>query len=123
MDFDDLIGKTVGFHGVDCNALCVSVESQDLYADEGFCGMMAFEAVEDECDGYRSCMSELKPIPLEDKIFFVEAVARLTVERDEELSGHRLVDESGHVWLRMGTSSWDDWYPCFTFDYDPPRPA
>ncbi len=121
MDFDDLIGKTVGFHGVDCNAFCVSVESQDPYADEGLSGMMAFEAVEDECDGYRSCLRELNPIPLEGKIFFAEPIARLTVEADPSLQGHRLVDESGHVWLKMGTDYWDDYYPCFRFDYDPPR--
>jgi len=113
MDFDDLIGQTVGFYGVDCNALCVDWPATGE--------RVAFEAVEDECDGYRSCMRELNPIPVDGKIFFGEAIAQLTVERDEELSGHRLVDASGHVWLRMGTSRWDDWYPCFTFDYDPPR--
>lgn len=121
MNFADLVGKTVGFCGVDNNALCVVTPDGER---------VAFEAVEDESDGYRSMLEEVRTVPLEGLIFFSSPIANLTVEdvADEVVAGHygvfngyRLVDSTGHRWLLLGTSNSDDYYPCFTVDYDPPR--
>lgn len=116
MDLDDLVGETVDFHGVDCNAFCVSVDGERY----------AFEAVEDESDGYRSMLAEVKRVPTAGNIFFEQPVARVTVsmvegESGEHFRGYELTDADGHVWLRAGTSNCDDYYPYFTFSYDPAR--
>lgn len=108
---DALVGRTVGFCGVDGNVVCLSVDGRRL----------AFEAIEDEADGYRSSLSDLVQVPVTGHAFFRRSIAQLRVERDEELEGHRLVSDDGHVWLRIGTANADDWYPMFTFCYDPPR--
>lgn len=113
MDFDDLVGKTVDFYGVDCNCFCVQTEGGER---------VAFEALEDESDGYRSYLGELKVIPFEGKIFFEQPIAKVIVQEAADIAGFRLVDATTeHPWLRVGTDSYDDYYPCFVFDYDPPR--
>ena len=110
--FDELIGKTVDFYGVDNNVLCVGTV---------FDGRMAFEAVEDEADGYRSMLDEVKQVPLTGHIFFRTPVTKLNISEitSPGFSGYVLTDASGHVWLRLGTNCCDDYYPCFTFDYTP----
>lgn len=121
MNFHDLVGQTVGFCGVDNNAFCVvTPDGQRL----------AFEAIEDESDGYRSMLEEVKSIPLDGLIFFSLPIADLTVESLDDVpvpehygvfSGYQFVDAAGHRWLLVGTSNNDDYYPSFTVDYDPPR--
>jgi hypothetical protein len=109
MDFKELVGKVLGFYGVDGNAFKT--------------GRYVFEAVEDENDGYRSMMrgvAEVKdPSGL---IFFKRRVATVRVEEDSEFDGFRLVDVAdGHTWLRLGTDHADDYYPMFRFDYEPKK--
>jgi hypothetical protein len=113
-DFKDLEGKRVGFCGVDNLTFCVQTEEGQR---------LAFEVVEDESDGYRSMLETVKPVPLDSLTFFQEPVTRLTVADCAELAGWKLVDESGHAWLKFGTDDYDDYYPCFTFTYDPPKVA
>jgi hypothetical protein len=114
--FDELLGQRVGFCGVDNNTLC-------LVTPEG--ERLAFECMEDPCDGYRSHMDEIVRVPIEGHIFFPSTVAILTVERDdsdgEGFSGYRLIAPDGHVWLRFGTANINDYYPGFAFWYDPPK--
>jgi len=115
MNLDDLVGETVDFYGVDCNVFCVQTEDGER---------LAFEAVEDESDGYRSMLEEVKQAPLDGNIFFDAPLARVTISEVSEpggFSGYELMSDDGHVWLRVGTRNHDDWYPCFTFSYDPPR--
>ncbi len=122
MKFSDLVGKTIGFCGVDNNAFCVVTPEGER---------LAFEAIEDESDGYRSMLQEVKEVPLDGLIFFSSPIASLIVEDvDDEVlpehcgvfDGYRLVDiEDGRRWLLLGTSNNDDYYPCFTVSYDPPR--
>jgi hypothetical protein len=107
---DSLIGKKVGFCGVDNNVFCLKPRGQDR---------VAFEAVEDEADGFRSMLAEVRQVPLTGHIFFRQPIVSVTVERDEELEGYRLVDSSGHVWFRCGTDERDDYYPCSIVDYTP----
>jgi len=114
MAFTALIGKVVGFCGVDNNVMCLSVRG----------GRLAFEAVEDESDDYRSMMEEVRDVPVAGHVFHARPIARLRVEDDDagDFSGYRLVDSvTGHVWLRFGTDHVDDYYPTFLFQYDPPR--
>jgi hypothetical protein len=110
MDFNQLVGKQVDFYGTDNNVFCIGQDKRT-----------AFEAVEDESDGYRSMMEELRHVPSKGHIFFRQPIARVRVELDTELDGYRLVDKSGHVWLRVGTDRADGYYPVFTFDYQPKR--
>lgn len=112
--FEDLVGKKVAFYGVDNAAFCVRVGGS--FGNERY----AFEAMEDESDGYRSMMEEVKRVPLKGHIFFREPIASVLVEEDESLDGYRLTDsKDGHVWLRFGTDRADDWYPSFAFEYAP----
>lgn len=112
MEIHDLVGSKVGFCGVDNNAFC-------LVTPDGC--RRAFEALEDECDGYRSMLANVESVPEGDRIFFRDPIAKLTVQTNEEVDGYELIDDSGHVWLTMGTSNADDYYPWFHFEYDPPR--
>jgi hypothetical protein len=124
MDFNSLIGKSVGFCGVDNATFCL----QDSVGNR-----LAFEAVENPDDGLRSMMDEVRVyhLPISgrgsaDKIFFHRPIVTVTVERDINLDssqsdGYRLVDSAGHVWLRFGTDTTDYYYPMFIFDYTPPR--
>lgn len=114
MNLEELEGKRVGFCGVDNLTFCLVTEAGER---------LAFEAVEDEADGYRSMLAEVKAVPLEGLIFFRTPVAEVTVQDDgaSAFDGWRLVDDGGHVWLRLGTDGTDDYYPMFAFRYDPPK--
>jgi hypothetical protein len=86
---------------------------------------VVYEAVEDEEDGYRSCLGCVETRDVESKIFFRTPVARVVIENANEGSfeGYKLTDlHDGHEWLRFGTDNSDDWYPSFTFDYTPKPP-
>jgi hypothetical protein len=106
---DELVGKRFKFFGVDSN--CFKI------------GSRIFEAIEDECDGYRSmlltvCLADnTKPL-----IFSQLPLDTITVKEDEEYRGYKLVGRNGHVWLRIGTYDYDDYYPCFRFEYTPSAP-
>lgn len=80
-------------------------------------GDVEFEVMEDECDGYRSCLGEIKVIrvdaPRKDGDFLGIVNVQKVFEND--FDGFHLVDESGHIWLTFGTDNVDDYYPCFRF--------
>lgn len=120
MDFNDLMGKPCDFHGVDNNRFRLDFEGK-LYT---------FEAVENEDDGHRSMMDEVRSVSDDEPgIFFDTPVARVIPTEVEDLKdddmlnnfdGYELRDETtGHVWLRLGTNETGDDYPCFKFDYSP----
>lgn len=115
MNLKDLVGKRVDFHGVDNKVFAVATRKG--------APLVAFEVLEDEDDGYRSMMKDVKTVPAEAMagfIFFPTAVARVTVEDDPYIDGYRLVDaNTGHVWLRFGTDYADSYYPMFVFEYAP----
>ena len=117
-ELNELVGKKVGFCGVDNNTFCLSIDERRV----------AFEAVEDESDGYRSMLEEVREVPLEGRVFFKRSIADVHVESldsDREapgdFKGYALKDASGHTWLKIGTDYADDYYPCFIFEYTPPR--
>lgn len=104
------IGTVGGFYGVDHNRFKL--------------GRTVYECVEDEDDGYRSALQEVRKIPkaeTEKLIFYGNPVD--TVRVDAAGDCNRLVSVvDGHVWLEYGTDYSDDYYPCFVFTYTP-RPG
>lgn len=93
-----------------------------------------FEAVEDECDDYRSELQEVRVIaldtPHEKLIFFNAPIAGIVVHEIEDegtspyysdsFRGYELRDiGDGHVWLRFGTVNYGDYYPMFVWTYTP----
>lgn len=113
MNFKELLNKRVDFYGVDNNCFCVGYRGKRY----------AFEALEDENDGYRSMLDEIARVPIKGHIFFHTPVARVFVQSEAEIDGYKLVDtRGGHVWLRMGTDHRDDYYPTMVFDYQPKQP-
>ena len=115
MDMSELDGQVFKFYGVDNLRFKL--------------GPTVYEAVEDQEDGYRSCLEELLEVPTSksDKggIFFGTRLALVRVVLVEEHRGFQgfvLVDEvTGHEWLKVGTDYGEEWYPCFVFDYTPDR--
>jgi len=103
---DKLVGQEFDFYGVDNNSFKL--------------GDTVFEALEDEDDGYRSSLGSIEVKDPEGLIFFQTVIARVRVENAPNIDGHQLVDiDDGHVWLEIGTSDYDDYYPCFVFSYHP----
>jgi hypothetical protein len=90
---------------------------------------VVYEAKEDESDGYRSYLESIQVVLDCSSIFFKRPVASVTVRDavvpritnvyDDGLEGWELVDDSGHVWLLVGTDRSDGYYPFFTFRYTP----
>lgn len=113
LTLDDIIGQRVGFCGVDNNTIALLVGDR----------IRAFEVVEDEDDGYRSSLKEVREVPIGNMIHFGAPVADVTVTKieTERCDGYQFADDSGHVWLQIGTDRSDDYYPCFVFDYTPPK--
>jgi len=119
--FDDLLAAgPVDFYGVDNNTFRVGVGGE----------LLTFEAVEDENDGYRSMLEEVE-LRGNTGVFSSAPLCRVTVIDAPSsaggysygaFDGYQLVDDSGHVWLTLGTDNADDYYPSFTFSYTP-RPA
>lgn len=118
MIFTDLIGKPCAFYGVDNNKFRLGVDGQ----------RQTFEAMEDESDGCRSMLREVRAcFEGEGGIFFATPLATvIPTDVDDTLTGgcfngYTLVDaRTGHVWVKLGTdTSLDDCYPTFVFDYTP----
>lgn len=112
MNFDDLIGKTCSFYGVDNGRFRLGLDWE----------VQTFEAVEDPDDGYRSMMEKIENIEGMGGVFFARPVAMVVPARADEgdFEGYELRDaETGHVWLRFGTSDTSDYYPYYTFEYMP----
>jgi hypothetical protein len=81
-----------------------------------------FEAMEDEDDGYRSFMGAVERRA--DGVFFARPVSKVSLRKEanryyRDYPMYELVDETGHVWLRFGTDTTDEYYPFFVFDYSP----
>lgn len=103
---EGLVGKEFDFYGVDNLSFKL--------------GNQIFEAVEDEDDGYRSYLGCVVVREQGDLIFPRLSFARVRLEdrSDYNFSGYAIVGVAdGHVWLRFGTDNMDDYYPCFTFEY------
>jgi hypothetical protein len=81
-------------------------------------GDTVFEALEDPGDGYRSYLSSIELINHKG-IFYKRPFALVKVQDYED--GIKLVDNTGHVWLKIYTDYSDDYYPSFIFEYKLPK--
>jgi hypothetical protein len=104
----------------------------DLYGGDGGCfrirkdgQLITLEAAEDPDDGYRSCLAELKTVTGDGCVFPEVPVTQVTgrwyTNVDEWVKNEivELVDADGHVWLSVGTSNSDDYYPGYVFTFTP----
>lgn len=104
-----LVGKKFPFYGVDNNSFRLGIDT--------------FDALEDESDGYRSYLRSIRRNK-KNRLFFKTPLARVRVERRDgkfsDFEGYELVDtRDARVWLRIGTNTYDEWYPYFVFEYQP----
>lgn len=109
-EFHDIIGQEFDFYGVCCEAFKIDDK--------------IFEAVADGNDGYRSYLDSIPLRNGDGFIFFHNPIARVKIENDpdETNDGYRFIDvNDGHIWLRFGTDSSDDYYPMFIFHYQPKK--
>ena len=85
-------------------------------------GSVIFEVVEDEDDGYRSSMREVKIIKLNaprNPGDFISTVS-IVSHNDGSFQGYKLqCTTTGHEYLTFGTDNYDDYYPCFVFNFTP----
>lgn len=111
MDWE-LLNKTVDLFGVAYGS------DQDSVKLDG----VVWTFVCDPDDGYRSYCGDVRREP-DTTIgpFFERAIARVVVREWEggTVDGFELVDDTGHVWLTVGTDDTDDYYPSYVFDYTP----
>jgi hypothetical protein len=107
MKFEEMVGKSFGFYGVDNNFFKL--------------GRNVFLAKEDESDGYRSYLETVEVVTdVEKLIFSSRALDTVVISKVENVfEGYELVGENGHVWLKVGTDHSDDYYPYFVFEYRP----
>lgn len=102
INLNDLIGKT----GILC-------------AVDGYrfrIGDLTFEAIEDEGDGYRSCLDHVRIVDNLRPIFHEE----VTIYPLEEIdNGIKLVNKLNLSVLEVGTSDYEEYYPCFHFKWEP----
>lgn len=105
-DFKKLVGRAGSLY------TCTLLNSFQL-------GSVIFEVMEDEEDGYRSSMQEVKIVndmaPKGELLGQIQVIDMDTTE----LSGYALKDSDGHVWLEFGTNHSDDYYPYFVFNWTP----
>jgi len=85
-------------------------------------GDVLFEVVEDENDGYRSSMKEVKILSQTKERKPSEYLAGIIIEvwDTDPYEGFQITDMSdGHIWLQFGTSYSDSYYPYFCFTFFP----
>ena len=118
-----MVGQRFYFYGVDNNRFKLN--------------NTVYEVIENEDDGYRSMLESVivseyeiySFITAKDNIFFDTPLTEVTVVKVGEsknddrwyysFDGWQLVDDDGHVWLTVGTDNSDNYYPLFTFRYQP----
>lgn len=109
--------STFYFYGVDNHRFKLRDLSAMTNARE------VYEAVEDPSDGYRSYLGTVKVADQKEGIFFRAPVDEVRVEFFDNLNdfdGFKLVSVlDGHVWLEVGTTHYDEYYPGFVFNYHP----
>lgn len=107
-----LLNTAYKFYGVDNH--CFKIGSKVL------------EVLEDESDGYRSCLGSVEIKDPKDLNFFrtsIDTVIIVSVEIKDGFYGYELRSTAdNHVWLRFGTDHADDYYPSFVFNYEPRPP-
>jgi hypothetical protein len=105
MEFKDLIGKKMGFYGMD--GTCFKL------------GSYVFAVEADEDDGYRSYLRSVEVIDPEDRNLAFSSLPLAYVKVHladiiDTFTGYQLIDvEDKHIWAEIGTDRTDDYYPMF----------
>ncbi|MCK9429220.1 MAG: hypothetical protein M0R17_04390 [Candidatus Omnitrophica bacterium] len=104
IDFENLIGLKTIFCGIDEFKFRI--------------GNLSLEAIEDEEDGYRSCLQELKVLDKNLLILFRENVT-ICIHPNSNIDGIVLINDNQEIVLEIGTDNSDNYYPSFLFYYKP----
>lgn len=95
------------------------------------CGQILFvEILEDPNDGYRSMLGEVKVTKKSDGIFVDKPIDTVYFDEfkyssthESPFEGYRILGtENKYTWLLFGTENYDDYYPCFVFNWNPKAP-
>ena len=80
-------------------------------------GDVIFEAIEDESNGYRSMMQEVRLVKTDAPRRSGDFLGIVTIEKvyENDFDGFHLTDKDGHIWLTFGTDNVEDHYPTFKF--------
>ncbi len=80
-----------------------------------------YEVVEDPCDDYRSCLKDVLIISdtALERYFLADVEVLNGFNSRYSNEGYTLIDDSGHIWLEFGTDNYDDYYPCFIYNWNP----
>lgn len=125
MIFEDLVGNHI-LSGVDYGSKIVS-----RYGDEDdseyvtfILDNVAYTAIEDPEDGYRSCCDDLIVNPcgtIHNAFDPVEVVCKMRENDDYEVNDVLEVYDvkTEKLILAIGTMNTDDYYPWFEFEYNP----
>lgn len=105
VSFKDLIGKS----GILC-----------AVSDHKFrLGNLTLEAVEDEQDDYRSSLAYLQAVDSIRPTFRETVFIRKT--DNQSVNCIEFINENNQCVLTVGTTHYDEYYPCFTFQFYPDR--
>ncbi len=111
-DEDSFKCELYQFYGVDANSFRISFGGEKI----------TLEAVEDPDDGYRSYLECIR-VSKENNLIFNNipyALIKIVITNDSGYQGFEFRGfDDDHVWLRVGTNLYDDYYPYFVFEYTP----
>lgn len=96
------------------NAVLYGENGNGIFSLDG----VAYEAVEDPDDGYRSYMDEIRIIKPVKKMFEIP-VAVEYIDKDDKDELVFRDSRNGKTVLSLGTDHLDDYYPIYFFDYAP----
>lgn len=109
IDFDKMIG-------LECSLYYNNHSNQFQLGD------VTFEVIEDEQDGYRSCLKEVKIIDENSRRDPGNFLGTVKITKNSSSSNEIWLLEDiikNHVWYEFGTANFDDYYPSFVFNYEP----
>ena len=114
----------VGIHILDAVEFDNAKEEGD-YEDSTICYFRldgtVYAAIEDPCDGWRSCLGSLCVIEdYEFKNEFIPIRVYCSLSDNESTDTLLFMDyKNDKLVLEIGTHDFDDWYPCFVCDFIP----
>ncbi len=112
--FDALVGYSWNFYGIDNQTFVIGTDAHRC----------AFQVIEDQDDGYRSYLDHIEPVPLHTAIHSKTPIAEIVIVKEfnefQSFDGFRFRDVTdGHIWLEVGTESYDSYYPVCVWNFYP----
>ncbi len=125
MELKDLVGEHY-LTGVESHVSKVNMWDEDAECLTFILDGVAYTAMEDPEDGYRSCLGDIIEEPdtsiVKNRFAPIRVVAIMSDESDAEVL--QLIEiESGSIILEVGTRNTSDYYPWFVADFFPDRLA